>query len=462
MTDPGAPVVSSAPSERPLRVVFVAHYFPPVNSAGAKRVEALSKYLIAGGHDVTVITTQKTSADGAFTEKPPFGVDVIELDPLGRECPSTETGARFEPMHSPNPSWRRRLIDLGWRIGGQIPDPRLPFALAFAGPWLAPRAQEAIARADVVVGSTPPWPMLLAAVIIQRRFGVRSVLDYRDQFSECHEMPGSRVAKRIEALADRALARRANGLVVVSEPMAQYYASFNPRVTVITNGFDPDILNAVRSETHWRARPAGQPLTIRYFGLVTPGRVPRNLLAALERLYDAGRLAPGSLCFEFYGNCDLVKKAVDDRHPDLGGLFAFHAAVPYREMLARAVTADYLLFSETSSRTTLSAQGILTSKLFEYLASGRPIIADISPETLAARYIQRAGPHHFVAETLEAFEERMSGPAFWSPVASVDHPFVRTLSRASQAEQYASELRSLLGPQDSITGIRLQRPGPRL
>ncbi|UUZ52982.1 hypothetical protein LP419_28515 [Massilia sp. H-1] len=51
-----------------MKIVFVVHYYPPVNSAGAKRVEALSKYFAAAGHEVTVVTTCKSDRDGLLTE----------------------------------------------------------------------------------------------------------------------------------------------------------------------------------------------------------------------------------------------------------------------------------------------------------------------------------------------------------------------------------------------------------
>lgn len=68
-----------------MNVVFIVHYFPPVNSSGAKRVEAISKYLASDGNSVTVITTKKTASDGRFTEVYPKGVNVIELDGFGRK-----------------------------------------------------------------------------------------------------------------------------------------------------------------------------------------------------------------------------------------------------------------------------------------------------------------------------------------------------------------------------------------
>ena len=93
------------------KIVFIPHYYPPVNSSGAKRVEAISKYLASDGHDVTVITTKKTGADGEFTEAIPKGVRLIELDGLGRRSTSVQSNVLFEPMYTGRPSLKRRFKD---------------------------------------------------------------------------------------------------------------------------------------------------------------------------------------------------------------------------------------------------------------------------------------------------------------------------------------------------------------
>lgn len=427
-------------------IVFLVHYFPPLNSAGGKRIEALSKYFVRAGRTVTVLTTAKRAPESAFSERLPEGVVVHALDWLGRLSRHTTVDGNATALSTSGSGGEglvRRIKNWVMRWFGQLPDPRLPFGLAFAAPTLAPAARRALEDADVVIGSSPPWPMLLAAALVRRRFGKPVILDYRDHFSECHEMPGSRLAKRIEVLIDSALARRASRVVTVSEPMARYYARWNPSASVIMNGFDPEIVDQIRRRVAWQPASAGVALSIRYLGVITPDRVPRNLLGALMVLHRRGAPELASMRFEFYGECSILQAALREEFSPLLPLFDFQPPVPYQRALELMVTSDYLLFSETSYKKTLSAQGILTTKLFEYLASGRPIVADIDPSMLAGQLIQRCGEHHFVASSVDAFVELLASPAFGRPAPSVDHPHVKTLSRASQAEQYLELLDDL-------------------
>lgn len=417
-----------------LKVVFIAHYFPPINSSGAKRVEAMSKYLAAARHTVSVITTRKSSADGAFSEAPPAGVNVIELDWLGRHSPSIEGGEHFEPMYGGAPSLKRRFKDLVMRLLGQLPDPRLPFALSFASPWLAARARTALSGADVVIGTSPPWPMLLAAAIAKRRFRIPCILDYRDHFSECHEMPGGRFAKWLEKKIDRRLVGSADHVVAISDPMAGYYRTMSDHVSTILNGYDHEILEAARA----RSRP-GAPgiVTIRYMGIVSHGRVPHNFLKALVQLKESAPQKFEHLRVEFYGSASLVADALRDQYPSVASAFHFNSAVPYAMSLQLVIEADYLLFAETSSKATLSARGILTTKLFEYIGSGRPVLGDISTDTLAGSLLTESGGHHVVGDHVGVFLDALRQEAFFVRRPDEISAGVWKLSRQAQALQYA-------------------------
>lgn len=424
-----------------MNIVFIVHYFPPINSAGAKRIEAISKYLAAAGHAVTVITTRKTSVDGDFTESLPEGVTVLELNKLGKVSSSAKARISFEPMYVGKPSWRRKLKGFVQDLLGQVPDPRLLFAFSFLSPLLDVRAKKALVSADIVVGSSPPWPMLLAAVFCKKRFGAPCILDYRDQFSECHGMPGGKFSKWLEKHIDRWLARSADHVVTVSEPMAFYYKSMAPDVSVIMNGYDHKVLNEARSRYTPRS---SERVTVRYMGFVSPERVPHNIMKALVRLKQTDPARFELFDIEYYGGSDLVKKAIHELYPSIHSAFKFHGSVAYLNSLGLIVDSDYLLFSETSSRESLSAQGILTTKLFEYIGSGRPVLADISAGTLAGSLLNRAHAASVVGNSEEVFLEAFGRPGFYTRQEDSISEFSKGLSRQAQAAQYSELMTAVI------------------
>lgn len=417
-----------------MRFVFIVHYFPPINSSGAKRVEAISKYLVVAGHEVTVITSSKTASDGAFTEILPNGVNVVELSRLGLNRPSREEGNAFQPMYTGKPSLSRKLKDWVMRKMGQLPDPRLPFAFAFLNPWLSKRARDSLRAADIVIGSSPPWPMLLAALIVKSRFGVPCILDYRDHFSECHEMPGGAMAKWFEKLIDRYLVNCADHVVTISEPMTSYYRSMTNKITTILNGYDHAVLAEAKN---FAKVSTNRDVVIRYMGIVSPGRISHNFFQALEIFKIENPVRFNYIKVEFFGNAALIEQVLRERYTTIASAFFFFEAVPYLTSLQRIVEADYLLFCETSSKATISAQGILTTKLFEYIGSGRPVLADISSDTLAGSLLTRCGSQHVVADEKDAFLAALRNDDFFLRKPDDVSEIASSLSRQAQAQQYA-------------------------
>jgi Glycosyl transferase 4-like domain len=430
--------------KRRLNIAVMLHYFPPINSSGAKRFEAMTKYFAREGHNVTVFTTSKSGADGEFSEAIPEGVELYELDGFGRIKPSLQGKVLFEDMYAGKPSFKRKLKRRVMNWFGQLPDPRLPFALAFAGPFLALEVRSRLRDADVVIGSCPPWPLILASLIVSRRFGALCIMDYRDPFSDCHEMPGGRFATFVERIVDRFLVRRADCVVAISNPIGDYYRQFNPRTSVIMNGYDHEMVERAAAAGGWIVKTKEQQIILRYMGLVSPGRVPHNLLRALTKAAAARPELLHRLRFEYYGPGDVMRGTVAREYPSLTSLFHFFSNVPYVKSLQLSIEADYLLFCETSSKHNLSAQGILTTKLFEYIASGRHIIAEIGVQTLAGSLIVKADKRHFVSTDAAAFEQLFLSDGFLSPGPSEQSPIAPRLSRKYAADQYMDLMQELV------------------
>jgi hypothetical protein len=433
---------------RAQHIALFVYYFPPQSSSGAKRMEALAKYAVRDGRKVTVITPTKSAWDGLLSEPLPSDVTVLELNKLGRLQKSPPVVAATGPATFIRNStgmekiWRKTK-DLVLRTSGQLIDHRLPFAVSVSYPWLDQEVRAALQDADVAVGTCPPWPPLLGALNAGDRFGVPAVLDYRDQLSCCHEMPGTALAKRMEVSLDRYLTRRASSIVTISEPMRRYYSQFHSDVVSILNGYDQEKINAARKRAPWKPRSSGA-LTVRYLGVITEGRIPRNLLEALKVLHECQEIRRGDIKFEFYGNCRILQDLLDRRYPEIRMYFTFFSAVPYAQSLELIVSADHLLFCENMLQALPgqedSADGILTTKLYEYLASERPILGNIPRATLAAQFILRSESAHFASQSTAEFLDYMRSDKFWHPLPVAVGDFVRTLSREVQSNRYLAHL----------------------
>jgi glycosyltransferase involved in cell wall biosynthesis len=314
----------------------------------------------------------------------------------------------------------------------------LPFALRFRGGGLSTEAAEVLASADVVVSSHPPWPVHVAGWLAARRFAKPWVADYRDQWSDNHMFPGTALSAALERRLERKLLSRAAAVTVVSSPMEAHYRGYHPRVVTIENGYDAEAFDRIRSTVVPAAPEPGASRTLRYMGTITRDRIPRNLFAAMRALPAATR---DRLRVEFYGDCRLLAVEVAASFGDLAPQHDFRGEVPHAEALRLMLTADALLFVENSSFDSLSAQGVLTTKIFEYLASGRPIVADIDPATLAGGVIARSGLGLAVSRDPAELGRALAAVAAGGVELRPDVEYVGSFSREAQTRR----LETLLG-----------------
>jgi glycosyltransferase involved in cell wall biosynthesis len=420
-----------------MKFAFFVHYFPPLNSTGSRRVESFTKYLSRSGHDIVVVSTRKSTRDGPLTEAVPPYIRLYEIRSFGGVVKSSgETDRAGIVLGSANKRihWSRRLKQKLMHLFGQVLDPRIGFPFGIQLRNLDARVIAELASADIFVSSFPPWPAHLAALFAQRRFGKPWIADYRDQFSGNHIMKGGCLADRLELWIDRALLRKATAVTVISEPMKDYYGHMHASVECVENGYDREIFNKVRASLK-SSKELGIAV-VRYLGTITRDRIPVNLLAALERLAAVAAQSEPTVRVEFIGDTRLLEDYVRVRHPVLlKGWSTFLPAIPYVKSIEAMLSADALFFVETSDLSNWSARGVLTTKLFEYLASGRQIIAEIDGATLAASYIRRASPIHIVSRDVDTLAAGLR-KVCWARAIIEDNPFVESLSRERKAQQF--------------------------
>ncbi|MDP3699449.1 MAG: glycosyltransferase [Hylemonella sp.] len=432
-----------------MKVVFLVHYFPPLNSSGARRINAFAKYLAATGHQITVITTRKTGRDGLLTEDVPSYLTLLELGGWGKLA-STEANANTRAANQRTVATRslagQLLLKIKrsfMKVGGQLIDHRLLFSMQFAFPWLAGEVKQAIKEADIVMSSCPPWPTHLAGRLAKTRFGRRWVADYRDQFSGNHILRGSALSRPIEVGLERWLIKTADHVVAISGPMKEYYELFHPAVTCIENGYDEGVFEMARARIgDQAAKAAADEFVIRYMGTITVDRIPVAFFQALAQINQQ----PGRrVVAEFYGESTLLRNALPEVAPQAEPFVRFCPQLPYMGAIQGMLTADALFFIETSDFSSHSARGVLTTKLFEYLAARKPVVAEITARSLAAQYIRQSGLGVVVsedtAEILRGLERLRAGE--FKP--EIDDEFINSLSRQVKAQELEQLFHRLVG-----------------
>jgi glycosyltransferase involved in cell wall biosynthesis len=239
-------------------------------------------------------------------------------------------------------------------------------------PWVAVALRRVRGRQwDVVISTHGPYACHVVAWFLRRRGGAkRWVADFRDLWSDNHIFPGLPPFSWMEPFFERMLLRRADALTTVSEGLATRLGARHERaVSVIRNGIDLGDLCALDPRPAW---PDDGLFRLVYTGtLYASGQDPSPLLHAIRNMLDAGEPCVSRLRLVFAG------KFQADLGERLAGTGLAHITerpgfVSRAESLRMQRDAGALLFLPFISPVQ---DGILTGKLFEYLASGTEIVS---------------------------------------------------------------------------------------
>jgi putative colanic acid biosynthesis glycosyltransferase WcaI len=251
-------------------------------------------------------------------------------------------------------------------------------------------------RPDVVLACNVPLVAKSVAAAWCRKVGVPWVFWLQDLHSvamtaeaekRCERFGAARLGRRVgtsfEAL-ERRLLRQASGVVSITEDFEPMLASWGidaDACTVIENWAPLGDLPLRPRENPWRQRRGlGDRFVYLYTGTLGLKHRPELLYRLAEQRSGDADVVVVS---EGMGEARLRELLRMDPLPNLH-LLPFQAMSDYPDILG---AADVLVALLEPTAGTFS----VPSKVLSYLCAGRPILAAIPPENLAARTIERAG-----------------------------------------------------------------------
>jgi glycosyltransferase involved in cell wall biosynthesis len=416
-------------SRRPLerrRVLMFAYYFPPLGGGGVQRTLKHVKYLPSEGFDSIVIAGGQR---GFFLRDPSLSRDV----PAG----TVVLRARALPLQQAQ-----------WKLDGLLRRSGLPTRLVNQALWpdgLVGWLPAAVwhglcavrsTRPDVLYSTSSPTTAHLAALIVHRLTGLPWVADFRDAWalnpSRPIASPGSPLVCAGASLERRFTADAAYSTVVDESIQLIGLPAGNARRVVIRNGVDPDDLETDLQDHTMANRDR---FRLAHVGSLYGSRNAAPVLAAVRDLIDRGRLDSDRFEFRQVGHASLNGTRLESLP------VTFTGYVNHEQAMAEMAMASALLFYQPPEEAGSSG------KIYEYLASGRPVLCVAAPDNIAYRLVDelRAGECADArdAATVARALERLV--AEWRRGTLAVDPRVReqTLCRFSR-RQLAAELADVL------------------
>lgn len=357
------------------RVLFISYYWPPSGGAGVQRSLKFVKYLPASGIDPVVLTVDEKFAsypllDETLLADLPSNLTIVKsksLEPL--RLLSLVVSKKRIPhggfANSNKEKWHQKLLRF---IRGNvfIPDARVG--------WIrfAVRAADRIInehKIDTVFITSPPHSSQLIGLELKKRHNIRWIADLRDPWTDIYYYSDMLHTKRSAAIDRRyelSVLESADEVITVSEPIKQLFLSKSATIRkdkfhVIPNGYDESDFLSDEKITF-------ESFLITYVGTIAESYYPEVFFKLLRKLIEEFPEVP--VRFRLVGSLpgsvrEFVKKYNLENITEYISHVSHESAIHYMQRSA----ALLLIIPDVHGN-----EGILTGKLFEYLASRRPVI----------------------------------------------------------------------------------------
>jgi glycosyltransferase involved in cell wall biosynthesis len=355
------------------RVLIITYYWPPSGGIGVQRSLRFAKYLRTFGWEPVICTAQDPEypvIDEANARHVPEGAEVLRTpiwEPyniykwmMGKKKEERITDVFVEEQRA---GFRAKL---GIWIRGNlfIPDARrfwIRPAVRFISGYLHDHP------VDALFTNGPPHSTHMIGYHLKRQFNIPWHADYQDPWTASdvyRRLMLNPVTRRIHEAMQRRIFRTADKITICSDGWKRDLEALGARdVGVIHWGFDDD-------EAFVSAADRSVKFTIRHYGRIGPDRLVSDFWKAIADLVKERPDFDRDIEIELAG---FIAEAVRDEiaAAGLSGHVKILSHMSRMDALAGMRRAQVLLLIINDEP---NARGRIPGKLFEYVASRRPIL----------------------------------------------------------------------------------------
>ena len=368
--------------------MIITYYWPPSGGAGVQRWLKFTKYLPSSGWLPVVLTVKPEYAAYPFRDLSLYGE--IPLDVEVHRTKAMNYFALYNKDQSKiphagfasgNEKGLRSKISRFIRGNFFIPDPRKGWnRFAFR------KACELIKAENIthVITTSPPHSTQLIGLRLKRRFSqINWVADMRDPWTDIYYydmFKPSLPARMLDRQMEMNVLTRADTVITVGQTLASILAgkaeNIERKIHVLPNGFDEEDFEGI-------VPTLPEEFTITYVGTLSPAYPVKGLIEAINEVRSGGR----QVKMKFVGTVpepvqELFQADGDGKGPEFIQYCEHPAAIKHMmdSSLLLLIIPDHP-----------SNRSILTGKIFEYMATEKPILFLGPEEGDAARLLALCG-----------------------------------------------------------------------
>jgi glycosyltransferase involved in cell wall biosynthesis len=373
------------------KLLIITYYWPPSGGAGVQRWLKIAKYLSQKDVEVFVLTVDENYASFPNLDSSLEKDIVPELKVFKTKATNyfkfyeKAVGKENVPKagySNVNAAKKSNKLISTLRSHLFIPDPRKGWnRYAYA------KAIEIIEKYDIknVVTTSPPHSTQLVGNKLKEKFpAIKWIADMRDPWTDIYYyklLGHSKYSHSIDRAYEKQVLENADVVTTVSYGLKEMflgkrnYVNINEeRINVITNGFDS-------ADFDGKANVDSGKFTITYTGTMSEQYSPQVFFDAYSELIKE---FSEDVHLKFVGK---VSDEIASYARSLGVSYEFVSQVPHDEVVDHQLSANLLLLVIPDVE---NSKGIITGKLFEYLASRNQVIVVGPKDGEAATFVAKA------------------------------------------------------------------------
>ena len=368
------------------RVLIISYYWPPTGGSGVQRWVKFAKYLPSEGWQPVIYTPEnpeQLAVDASLEAEVPAEAEIVKtriLEPyemykrLLRKSGHSKEAVEVNPVNAQNKTFLQKVAM--WVRGNLFrPDPRCLWigpSVRFLKNYLKEHP------VDLIVSTGPPQSMHMIGRRLALETGLPWIADFRDPWTKIFyfkHLSMTKATKRWHERMEKKVLDDATCVVAVSPLVQQeFQAMTQTPVELITNGFDECDFH----EEPFAMATGGPdiPFTITHTGLFAADGNPTVLWDVLAEKCASCPEFKKLLSINLIGKTDeQIIKAIEaaglgENLHDMG--YQSHARATEEQRKASLLILPL--------RKEPEYKAVLPGKLFEYLASWRPVLGIGQPD----------------------------------------------------------------------------------
>ena len=390
------------------RVLIISYYWPPTGGSGVQRWVKFAKYLPSEGWQPVIYTPEnpeQLAVDESLAAEVPAEAEIIKThitEPYElykkflKKSGHSKEAVEVNPVNAQNKTFAQKAAM--WVRGNFFrPDPRCLWirpSVKFLKKYLKEHP------VDLIVSTGPPQSMHIIGMKLARETGLPWIADFRDPWTKIFyfkHLSMTRATERWHRRMEKRVLDEASVVVAVSPLVQQEFQNMTQTpVELITNGFDecdfeqgapdqsglshpgPDQATNIDPDQKSRLAAGGpdKDFVITHTGLFAADGNPTTLWKVLATKCTKDEEFRKHLRIRFVGKTDdTILEAV--REEGLDGHLTDMGYQPHAVAIREQRTASLLILP---LRKEPEYRAVLPGKLFEYLASWRPVLGIGQPD----------------------------------------------------------------------------------